>query len=145
MRNNEIYSAFKIKFRIPELTIVDQGMWTWSLRPEQITLGSSVITLNRPETKLSNVEPVEMIEFAMLLKKIETSLYCAFGFDAINYLALMMVDKQVHYHVIPRYKDPQTFNELIWVDSGWPALPNFSDSQHSSISLNLIQDALKNQ
>jgi diadenosine tetraphosphate (Ap4A) HIT family hydrolase len=44
----------------------------------------------------------------------------------MNYLMLMMVDKHVHFHVIPRYeKEVELFGE-IWKDTSWPGIPNLS-------------------
>jgi len=44
--------------------------------------------------------------------------------EKFNYLALMMVDKNVHFHVIPRYSTKINHNNKIFVDSGWLKLPN---------------------
>jgi diadenosine tetraphosphate (Ap4A) HIT family hydrolase len=49
----------------------------------------------------------------------------------MNYLALMMVEYHVHYHVIPRYEGNRFFSDLEWIDNGWPALPVMSDAQHN--------------
>ena len=38
----------------------------------------------------------------------------------------MMVDKEVHIHVIPRYKKKKVFNNTSFYDLGWPKIPNFS-------------------
>ncbi|HZU51781.1 MAG TPA: hypothetical protein VE968_07895, partial [Sphingomicrobium sp.] len=43
--------------------------------------------------------------------------------ERINYLMLMMLDPHVHFHVIPRYSEPRTWNGVEFVDEGWPGPP----------------------
>ena len=59
-------------------------------------------------------------------------------------MMLMRVDHHVHYHVIPRYDGGRKFADLEWVDSGWPAMPLMSESQHMMKVgvLDSIQDVL---
>jgi len=53
----------------------------------------------------------------------------------MNYMMLMMVDPDVHYHVLPRYAEPRKFADakdaalkaLEFPDSGWPALPKLAE------------------
>ena len=37
---------------------------------------------------------------------------------------LMMVDPNVHFHVIPRYSRPRNWNNIAFPDEGWPGVPN---------------------
>jgi len=39
---------------------------------------------------------------------------------------LMMVDPHVHFHVVPRYENPRSFQEVAFPDRGWPAVPDLS-------------------
>jgi diadenosine tetraphosphate (Ap4A) HIT family hydrolase len=48
----------------------------------------------------------------------------AFAFDKINYLMLMMVDPQVHFHVIPRYATPRSACGVEFIDPTWPTAPD---------------------
>ena len=36
---------------------------------------------------------------------------------------LMMFDKQVHFHVFPRFKNPVDALDERWVDANWPGIP----------------------
>jgi diadenosine tetraphosphate (Ap4A) HIT family hydrolase len=45
------------------------------------------------------------------------------AYEKINYLMLMMVDREVHFHVIPRYVEPREHNGLAFPDAGWPGPP----------------------
>ena len=46
------------------------------------------------------------------------------AYEKINYLMLMMVDRDVHFHVIPRYAGERTHAGVSFPDAGWPAMPN---------------------
>ena len=48
------------------------------------------------------------------------------AFEKINYLMLMMVDKEVHYHVLPRYSETRKFEGVAFPDPGWPVAPDLS-------------------
>ena len=145
MRNEtNSLDEFRDKFRVTELQIVNTGAWTWSVRPAQPTLGAGIISLNRYALKLSEVTPGEMADLCGLISTLEHAVKEAFNYDIMNYLMLMMVDHQVHYHVIPRYDGPREFSNLQWLDNGWPALPVLPDAQYKGQDevLQSIQDKL---
>ena len=135
---------FREKFRVAELLVLDRGGWSWSVRPSQPTLGSGIISLNRYALRLSDVSTEEMAALADLVGKLERAIGACFNHSIMNYLMLMMVDHQVHYHVIPRYDGERWFGGRRWVDNGWPKLPVLSDSQHEDAvgALPGIRDAL---
>lgn len=114
--NNE----FSKKFRIGELTLFEFTHWLVSVRPSQPTIGSLVISLKRPCGELQLLEEVETRELKLVFQKIEQLLNAAFGFDKINYLCLMMVDNQVHFHVVPRYEKEILFDKKTYKDGSWP-------------------------
>jgi diadenosine tetraphosphate (Ap4A) HIT family hydrolase len=135
---------FREKFKVEELTILKNKSWTWSVRPGQATLGSGVISLNRYALEMSDVTSEEFIKLGELIQHLEKVVKKVFNHSIMNYLMLMMVDHHVHYHVIPRYNEDRTFENLTWVDNGWPALPALGDNQYSDIDLlTKIQAALK--
>ena len=47
--------------------------------------------------------------YSLVTRHIEGVLGRTFNYDRINYLMLMMVDPDVHFHVIPRYETQRTF------------------------------------
>jgi diadenosine tetraphosphate (Ap4A) HIT family hydrolase len=137
--------TFGQSFGVDELLVLNTPAWSWSVRPAQATLGSGVLSLNRYAARFSEVTAAEMADLAALLAKLEPALKSAFACEAINYLMLMMVDKHVHFHVIPRYPAGRRFAGLEWLDSGWPALPALADQQHRERAevLALIRDRLQ--
>ena len=114
---------FVEKFRLKELKIKEIGTWCISLRPEQITIGSLLLSLNRDCDKLSLLTKVETKDLGVAFKTIDSLLINTFKPDKINYLALMMIDSQVHFHIIPRYQKDRYFSGLKFTDEAWPYPP----------------------
>ena len=57
---------------------------------------------------------------------------------------LMMVDKEVHFHVLPRYDSDQEFSGTTYTDVGWPSAPDLSAGMTLDISaLSTLVDELK--
>jgi diadenosine tetraphosphate (Ap4A) HIT family hydrolase len=136
---------FKEKFLIKELTVYKTEYWTWSIRPHQATLGASILSLNRTCTAFSGLSIDEYSDLDKIIKIIEKSISEAFDYDVINYLMLMMVDKQVHFHVIPRYKNERVFLQQNWWDINWPGVPNLSGEKLELNKLKAITDFFKNR
>jgi len=118
------YEEFRQAFQLDLLTVYKNAGWTWSVRPQQPTLGASVISLNRFAERLSDMTAEEAADFRDVVVKAETTLRQVFGYQKINYLMLMMVDAHVHYHVVPRYDATQSFQGSDFVDNGWPKQPD---------------------
>jgi diadenosine tetraphosphate (Ap4A) HIT family hydrolase len=36
---------------------------------------------------------------------------------------LMMFDKHVHFHIFPRYEQPVSLLNDLWIDKNWPGIP----------------------
>lgn len=117
---------FNDKFKIQELKIYETNYWIWSLRPHQVTLGSGILSLKRECPTFSELKSEEFTDLNNIIKVIEKTLKQSFGYDIMNYLMLMMVDKQVHYHVVPRYKNEIEFLGQSWKDKSWPGVPNLA-------------------
>lgn len=113
-------SEFKTKFKIENLSIMEFNHWIVSVRPAQVTIGSLVISLKRECPELNQLTSEETSELALVFKRTEEMLKAAFQYDKINYLALMMVDEQVHFHVIPRFQNPVVFENKEYTDKDWP-------------------------
>ena len=55
---------------------------------------------------------------------IETTLGRLVAYERINYLMLMMVDPDVHFHVIPRHGGVRRLGGVELADAGWPGPPD---------------------
>lgn len=139
----KIFIDFKKKFKTEEFKILETEHWTWSLRPHQATLGSGILFLNRQCLKFSDLNKEEFADLFILINQIEKALSNLFSYDVINYLMLMMVDKQVHYHVIPRYQKGVFFQGKEWKDVSWPNIPLLSGELYSNDNLLKIVTEIK--
>lgn len=133
------------KFGYPATVIKEYEHWCVLLRPAQVTLASLVMVHKGDETQFSAIAVEAFAEMARVTHDIETALGRFHAYDKINYLMLMMVDRQVHFHVIPRYGKDQVFAGLTYCDSGWPGVPDLASAvtpgDHDfSVLLNALRD-----
>ena len=92
------------KFGYPATLIAQFDHWVVLLRPAQPTLGALVLAAKSDATAFGDLAAEAHAELAIATKAIESALAQAVGYAKINYLMLMMVDPQVHFHVLPRYE-----------------------------------------
>lgn len=112
------------KFGYPDTLVKDYGAWVVLVRPAQVTLGSLVLVCREPVQAFSALSPQGFEVLGTVVRDTEACLSALWDYDKINYLMLMMVDPDVHFHVIPRYQDARTFEESEFGDKGWPAVPD---------------------
>lgn len=112
------------KFGYPSSLIKEFDHWMVLLRPQQVTLGSLILIEKSGQIRFSDLSPESFVEYGQVVKKLEKALESLFQYDKINYLMLMMVDPEVHFHVIPRYEAEQEFKGVVFNDNGWPKLPD---------------------
>lgn len=140
MKMNE---DFQKKFAINEYKIHETDHWIWSLRPHQSTLGASILSLKRQCLRLSELTEAEFADLSKMIRAVETTLGRVFQYDIMNYMMLMMVDKLVHYHVFPRYKNSVEFEGEIWEDKSWPNIPPITGNTLSGNKLTEITAFIK--
>jgi diadenosine tetraphosphate (Ap4A) HIT family hydrolase len=112
------------KFGYPASLIREYDHWVVLLRPAQVTLGSLVLAAKSDASAYSRLPPEAFAEQARIVADIERALAQFCAFEKINYLMLMMVDREVHFHVFPRYSTTRTFEDVDFPDHGWPAIPD---------------------
>jgi diadenosine tetraphosphate (Ap4A) HIT family hydrolase len=136
---------FNDKFRVQELLIYKSTFWTWSVRPVHSTLGAGILSLNRFCTSLGDITQDEGADLAAICQHLESALRETFQPEKMNYIMLMMVDRHLHFHVLPRYDATKEFADLEWKDSGWPKPPVLTDyeDRSSSDALVAIRDTLR--
>jgi diadenosine tetraphosphate (Ap4A) HIT family hydrolase len=115
------------KFGYPDTVIKEYQHWLVLVRPQQVTLGSLVLVCKEPVTRFSDVSTTAFTELHEVIAAIESTLSELYGYQKMNYLMLMMVDLDVHYHVIPRYESPRSFSDQQVLDHGWPAAPALAE------------------
>ncbi len=132
------------KFGYPESLIHDYERWVVLLRPHQATLGALVLACKDPAEAFSEISPEAFGELSRVVGDIEAGLSAFRPYQRINYLMLMMVDKDVHFHVLPRYQSDQVFEGTAYPDNGWPAVPDLAGGlQPDGATLAGIREAIK--
>jgi diadenosine tetraphosphate (Ap4A) HIT family hydrolase len=111
------------KFGYPATLIREFDHWLVLLRPAQVTLGTLVLAAKSEATAYGDLPRDAFSEQADAVAVIERALAAFTRFERINYLMLMMVDPNVHFHVIPRYSEPRQWDGVEFPDGGWPGPP----------------------
>ena len=132
------------KFGYPGTVIKEWDHWAVLLRPAQVTLGSLVLAAKCQATAYSDLPDEAFAEQAQAVRAIEQALRGFCEFERLNYLMLMMVDPNVHFHVIPRYEKARQWKDIEFQDEGWPGPPQLKlvvdlDEQQ----LQLLRDDIK--
>lgn len=117
-----------LRFGYPTTLVAEYEHWLVLLRPTQPTLGSLVLAARSDARALSELAPEAFREMGEAVSAIETRLKAAVDYAKINYLALMMVDPNVHFHVLPRYDGERSAAGLTLADTGWPKMPVLGDA-----------------
>lgn len=121
-------NATVLKFGYPGTLLREYEHWVVLLRPVQATLGSLVVACKGAQTSAGGMGPEAWAEMAQVTAEIEATLSAHFPMAKINYLMLMMVDREVHSHVIPRYEVATNWMGKSFADPGWPAMPDLGHS-----------------
>jgi len=111
------------KFGYPATLLKELDHWVILLRPAQVTLGSLVLAAKSDATAYGLLPREAFAEQAQAVGLIERALATFSRYERINYLMLMMVDPNVHFHVIPRYSETRSWNGVPFADEGWPSPP----------------------
>ena len=134
------------KFGYPATLLKELDHWVILLRPAQVTLGSLVLAAKSDATAYGALPREAFAEQAEAVELMERALTRFTRYERINYLMLMMVDPNVHFHVIPRYSETRSWEGVDFPDTGWPGPPQFG----SAVQLpgeqlgNLTRDLLAN-
>lgn len=108
------------KFGYPRTLVAETGSWLVLVRPQQPTFGSLVLVCKEAAEAFSDLTPAAFADLKVAVDGIEALLREAVGYEKINYLMLMMVDKDVHFHVLPRYEGSREYRGQSFPDAGWP-------------------------
>ena len=117
-----------LRFGHPDTLVADYADWVVLLRPSQPTLGSLVLAAKSEATAFSGLPADAFAGLQRAIADIEAALGAAVGYEKINYLMLMMVDPNVHFHVIPRYTGERTACGVTIADAGWPKAPALGEA-----------------
>ncbi len=134
-----------LRFGYPGSLIAETEFWAILLRPKQITAACTVLACKESATSIGQISELAIRELPLMCKQLEAAIVRAYSAEKFNYLALMMIDPHVHFHVIPRYSKPVKIdNEVEILDPGWPKLPDMAAvNELSKKQALLIKNAIK--
>jgi diadenosine tetraphosphate (Ap4A) HIT family hydrolase len=112
-----------VSFGFPRTKVAETESWLILVRPKQPTFGALVLICKESVEAFSQVSPAAFADLKIATDGIERMLSKVVAYEKINYLMLMMVDKDVHFHVIPRYAGTRDHDGQAFPDAGWPAVP----------------------
>jgi diadenosine tetraphosphate (Ap4A) HIT family hydrolase len=116
-------NATALNFGYPQSLVAETEHWLVLLRPKQPTLGALVLICKEPVQAFSEVSAAAFADLQRAIQGIERLLRDKVDYAKINYLMLMMVDRDVHFHVIPRYEGARELDGRSYPDAGWPGQP----------------------
>lgn len=116
------------KFGYPATLVAEFEHWLVLLRPAQPTLGSLVLVARSDVTAFGDLPAEAHAELKPVTAAIERALGTFVRHEKLNYLMLMMVDPNVHFHVIPRYEGERRWQDRAFIDAGWPKVPDLSQA-----------------
>jgi diadenosine tetraphosphate (Ap4A) HIT family hydrolase len=117
-----------LSFAYPDSLVREFDHWLVLVRPDQITLGSLVLAAKGDATAYGALPAEAFAEQGDVVAAIERALAEFTRYEKINYLMLMMVDPNPHFHVIPRYPGTRVWNGIEFPDAGWPRAPQLGAS-----------------
>lgn len=137
-------NATILKFGYPQTLVREYEHWLVLARPAQVTLGSLVLAARGEATAYGQLPPAAFAEQGQIVAAVEAALARFVGYERINYLMLMMVDPNVHFHIIPRYSEARSWRGLQFADNGWPGPPDLkSAAALEGDLLEALRDELK--
>jgi diadenosine tetraphosphate (Ap4A) HIT family hydrolase len=111
------------KFGYPQTLVAETGRWLVLVRPQQPTFGSLVLVCKEPAHAFSDLSAEAFADLKVAVDGVESLLRHTVAYERINYLMLMMVDPDVHFHVVPRYDGTREHGGHTFADAGWPGPP----------------------
>jgi diadenosine tetraphosphate (Ap4A) HIT family hydrolase len=113
-----------VNFGFPETLVAENRSWWVLVRPKQPTFGSLVLICKEEAGAFAEISREAFLDLQAVVQSIETMLSTLVAYEKINYLMLMMVDPDVHFHVLPRYAGERLHDGVRYQDAGWPGAPD---------------------
>ena len=117
------YNKTVTNFEYDKYLIKDYKNWILLLNKNQFTFGSLVLICKDDVISFSDITLSSYNEMKHIIEDIESKLKLVIPYEKLNYLMLMMVDPNVHFHILPRYSK-LIYKEKEYTDFGWPGKPN---------------------
>lgn len=134
-------AEFSIKYELDKYNLFENDSWVVSLRPQQKTPFSMLLSLKKDKFQLRDLDTQETKELQECFAFIEKLCYDTLGVDKLNYLCLMMIDSIIHYHVFPRFKNEIQIENHILKDIYFPGPVDIIDDY--SLNTEIVEKYLK--
>jgi len=115
-------------FGYPHTLVAETTHWLVLVRPKQPTWGSLALVCKEPVQAFADLSAEAFVDLKVATTGIEAMLGRLVAYERINYLMLMMVDRHVHFHVLPRYEGERSGAGLTVTDAGWPGPPDLAQA-----------------
>lgn len=103
--------------------IFSTAHWCAVIRRKQVTPGAMVLICKRHVESIAAASADEAADLPLAAREIERRLQATLRPDKLNYLALMMIDRHLHFHVIPRYERERMVAGHTFKDAAWGGPP----------------------
>src|SRR6218665_314539 len=112
------------RFGYPDTSVREYEHWAVLLRPVQTTPLSCVIAARASVLSIGSLNESAGAELPRVIRDYEATIRRIVPAEKFNYLALMMVDPNPHFHAIPRFIAPVVLNGTAYIDACYPKPPN---------------------
>lgn len=108
------------RFKYPNALIAEYEQWAVLIRPAQPTPLSCVIAARADVNSLGELSAAAGAELPRIIGAYEAAVRGIASALKFNYLALMMVDPNPHFHAIPRYANEVRLGGVVYGDKDFP-------------------------
>lgn len=126
-----------------DLLIYKSLYWSWFLLPNQVTLGSSYLILNRKCSLLTDLTEDECDDLTHISGLIQNVLKKVFNCNNISIFSLNNYQYNFGFYFIPRYLESFNMFDLEWKDLDNSLIPNFNLLSSKNIKMNKIIEFIK--
>ena len=123
--------------------VKDFGNWILRINPYQFLLGVCVLVHKHHKEGLTSLSEQEIVEAYKFLKVTELSLKKSFSPDWFNYLQTNNNIRHLHFHIIPRYEKPVTFQGEEFIDTNYFGMPVESTRKLSDANMQKLISTIK--
>ena len=130
----------------PRWRIAESPRWAVVLNTNQSLLGRCFLVLRRPETDTTALTDDEIVDLWAMTRRVKSALDHLWSPDHANYAFLMNLDRQVHFHVIPRYRDGRAFAGQTFTDPDFGSHYGLDSARAlDDAAYDAIRDALRDR
>ena len=132
---------FSEKYDINKYRIYENDCWIVSLRPEQKTPFSMIVSVKSNAFELRELSSVQILKLHEIFVFIENICYNELKASKVNFMCLMMIDAIVHFHIFPRFETMFKYGNNELIDRYYPKPVDLTDGY--TMNTGIIDKILK--